>query len=130
MFYNRQSRGEEHAREGKRRGENSPPKEMEVDGAGRDARGGDRDTQVDSSVTEKPDGGTFERRRHPGKDWEVDGRNHRNGRGFRDEESDEAADRRRLLESLINPQEVPRSGYYFEVSWKQLFFTTSYYVFL
>ncbi len=31
------------------------------------------------------------------------------------DESDEAADRQRLLESLIDPQDVPRSGEYYEV---------------
>lgn len=115
----------EHVREGKRRADHSPPKEMEVDGAGREAKGGARNVQGDSDVIEKTDGGVLERRRHPGRDWEADSKNHRYGRGPKDAESDEAADRQRLLESLINPQEVPRSGYYFEVSWKQVFFTNS-----
>ena len=124
MLYNRQSRGgDEHAREGRRRGDHSPPKDMEVDGAGREARGGARDVQGDSKITEKTDGRALEGRRHPGREWEADSKNHRYGR--KDPESGEAADRQRLLESLINPQEVPRSGYYFEVSWKQVFLTNS-----
>ena len=45
------------------------------------------------------------------------GWNHDRGgaRALRQEESDEAADRQRLLESLIDPQDVPRSGEYYEV---------------
>ena len=47
-----------------------------------------------------------------GRGWNQD----RGGaRALRQEESDEAADRQRLLESLIDPQDVPRSGEYYEV---------------
>ena len=92
---------------------------MDVDGAMRVIRGVAKDTPGDSSsIRERTiNGQQFEGRRdNTGKEsgWENwNTSNH--GRALKSDMSDEAADRQRLLESLIDPQEVPRSGEYFEV---------------
>ena len=90
---------------------------MDVDGAERVTRGGAKDTPGDNNVSERINGEQFEGRRTAagrGRGW--DNWNSSHGRGPRpSDQSDEAADRQRLLESLIDPQEVPRSGEYFEV---------------
>lgn len=119
-FFNvRGGRGDNHNRVGRRRGSHSPPKEMEVEGAGRVTRGGARDAAGDGRAREKTDhqfhGRQLEGRRHPGRELDSNVKNDGHGRGPRDAESDDMTDRQRLFESLIDPQEVPRSGYYFEV---------------
>lgn len=116
----RWSRGEEQKLgwEGlRRRGSHSPQAQREVtmDGAERVVR--DRSKQAargDNNVIERMDSQQFDGRRNAG--GRERGWNHgHGGRALRPDESDEAADRQRLLESLIDPQDVPRSGEYYEV---------------
>jgi hypothetical protein len=75
---------------------------------------------------------TAERMEFDGRRNAGGGRGRGRGRGWihdrggaRAEESDEAADRQRLLESLIDPQDVPRSGEYYEVDKKNCYTTTT-----
>lgn len=116
----RWSRGEEQKLgwEGlRRRGSRSPQAQREVtmDGAERVVR--DRSKQAargDNNAIERMDSQQFDGRRNAG--GRERGWNHgHGGRALRPDESDEAADRQRLLESLIDPQDVPRSGEYYEV---------------
>ena len=115
----------------RRRGSHSPPaaqREVAMDGgAERVVR--NRSKQQDTwsnrnNATERMESQQFDayamygRRnaRGRGRGWNHD----RGGaRTLRQEESDEAADRQRLLESLIDPQDVPRSGEYYEVKKKK-----------
>ena len=90
-----------------------------MDGAERLVR--DRSKQDTSSknntTAERMDSQQVDGRRNAGgreRVWNF-GRS-RGGRSLRFDESDkEEADRQRLLESLIDPQDVPRSGEYYEV---------------
>lgn len=128
----RRSRVVEHDREIRRRKSHSPAKGMEVDGAVREMRGrakgrpvaniGERTSHVQSR--------RFDERRNPERERDLNSNTQDSGRRNKATgESEEEADRQRLIESLIDPQEVPRSGYYFEVSLNReeiLFFSLLY----
>ena len=115
----RWSRKEEqkHGWEGfRRRGSHSPQREVSMDGVERVVRDRSKqDTQGEDNARERMNSQEFDRRRNAGgreRNWENW---NRGGRAPWPDESDEAADRQRLLESLIDPQDVPRSGEYYEV---------------
>ena len=127
----RWSRGEEqkHGWEGlRRRGSHSPPaaqREVAMDGGAervvrnrskqQDTWSNNRNNETERMESQQFDAYAVYGRRNArgrGRGWNQD----RGGaRALRQEESDEAADRQRLLESLIDPQDVPRSGEYYEV---------------
>lgn len=121
----RHSRGEERGWDGRKRGSRSPQKEMDANEVRREARarGGAKDTSGDGNVGDQErtghvHGEQFEGRRRTGRemDWNNESRGRDgHGRAPKPDDGNEAADRQRLLESLIDPQDVPRSGYYFEV---------------
>ena len=126
-YVHRWSRGEEqkHGWEGlRRRGSHSPQAQREagMDGAERIVRDRSKqDTWTNRTDTvERMDSQQFDGRRNTG--GRERGWNHGRGggsRALRPDDSDEAADRQRLLESLIDPQDVPRSGDYYEVKKKK-----------
>ena len=92
-----------------------------MDGAERIVRDRSKqDTWTNRTDTvERMDSQQFDGRRNTG--GRERGWNHGRGggsRALRPDDSDEAADRQRLLESLIDPQDVPRSGDYYEVKKK------------
>ena len=90
---------------------------MEVDEARGGVRGGTSYASGDSGIGERPgrfDGRPFEGRPNQG----VRERDLSCGfsRGAGVDQLNKEADQQRLVESLLDPQDVPRSGYFFEVS--------------
>lgn len=115
----RWSRGEEQKRgwEGlRKRRSHSPQRNVSMDGVERVVRDRSKqDTQGDGNTREKMNGQQFDMRRNAGGRERNENWSH-GGRSPWPDESDEVADRQRLLESLIDPQDVPRSGEYYEVN--------------
>ena len=110
-YVRRFQRGEESERFRKRRSE-SPHRVMNVDGAERIEP--DKMSEL-PGTGEKIGRQQFVGRKHTWGERDRESWNGNRGKVSRLSDNDEEADRQRLLESLIDPQEVPRSGEYFEV---------------